>query len=144
VLGVEPIGLQRALLASYGDETRREAGIVVQPQRAAGGCVRLADADQSAVVASAARRVAARLAAYRAAVLPHYVLLYLDVLLSKAGGKGDAPTVLARMLEFVEACGNALFADGTAQETSKPAERHRPASRPSRRRGSRAPGAAAG
>ena len=38
-----------------------------------------------------------RLGAYRRDVLPHYMLLYLDLLLSKVGGKGDAPDVLGGM-----------------------------------------------
>ena len=57
-------------------------------------------------------RVASRLATYRASVLPHYLLLYFDALLSKVGGRGDAPTVLGRMLAWLHNCGDAwLFAE---------------------------------
>ena len=109
MLRIDPRALQRALLASYGELTRHEAGIELKGMT--WRCVPPASIDTRVLIEGAAERVATRLASYRAAVLPHYLLLYMDVLLSKVGGKGDAPTVLGRMIEWVHTCGDAwLFA----------------------------------
>ena len=115
-LHVDPPSLRASFTEGYGPQTREEAGMVVPASGgaeaagdAAAACVPVADPAERAAIERAAERVAARLGSYRAAVLPHYLLIYFDQLLSKVGGAGDAPTVLGRMVAWVETCGDALF-----------------------------------
>lgn len=106
-LRVDPAALRDAILSAYGEETRREGGL---PPRAgsagvkgstlcesAGGWQQSAHAERDALISDAVR-VASRLRTYRPELLDHYMLLYMDLLLSKAGGAGDASEVLGRML----------------------------------------------
>lgn len=104
-LDVAPASLRAAMLASYGAETRREAAIT-PPTGRTRTCAPPHDRAQREAIAASAVAVARRLAAYRPAVLPHYLLLYFDLLMSKVGGASDAPTVLGRMIEWVETCGD--------------------------------------
>ena len=90
-------------------DTQLEAGIVFNDApslRRDPRCEPTADPAERAIIELTAARVAERLRDYRAALLPHYLMLYLDVLLIKVGGTGDAPVVLSRMMAWVHACGD--------------------------------------
>ena len=108
-LQVDARALHAAFAASYDADTQLEAGIVFNDApslRRDPRCEPTADPAERAIIELTAARVAERLRDYRAALLPHYLMLYLDVLLIKVGGTGDAPVVLSRMMAWVHACGD--------------------------------------
>ena len=114
------------MLASYGSETRREAGGRLSQDVATPGggapaaiassifdCRPPSDREERIAIGESAREVARRFRAYRASMLPHYLLLYFDAIFSKVGGSGDATSILSTMLQWVEACGEPLFGSQT-------------------------------
>lgn len=130
-LKIDPAELHDAMLASYAESTRHEAGLGQGPhgeitmEGATGnmatrrrgalfcqkrGWQRRVEAERAALQRDAVE-LASRLRQYRPEVLGHYVLLYMDALLSKVGGFGEPSEVLANMLRQVvdqDPCG--LFA----------------------------------
>lgn len=106
-----------ALLASYGHTTCHEAGMPSPNQASASSsrCQKpakiLGKQDLKAVKA-AAKKFAARFRKYRRELLPHYVLLFFDALLSKVGGSGSAAEVVGRMVAWLSDCRGVLFPAG--------------------------------
>jgi len=115
-LEIDPRALREVMLTSYGEATRQEAGLPPVGQAP------WADADVCrrpytefgpedwASVGAAVNHFAAGFKKMRHEVRPHYVLTFLDTLLSKACGMGgNVIDVLGTMLGWLEAHGEELF-----------------------------------
>ena len=125
-LGIDAMQLRATLSAQYGEATRHEAGLSADLPGAAGAdaaplCTPppSSRAERTALV-RAALPVASRLGQYPHAVQPHYLLVYLEALISKVGGSGSAPEVLGRAFAWVEACGDALWMLEDAEMGAEP------------------------
>ena len=104
-LNIDVSELHAAFSAGYSADTLREAGIdlneapSLRPPPRCDPTSGRTDAE-IAIIEEGARRVAARLRSYRQAVLPHYLLMYFDLLLTKVAGKRG----VIGMLGWVHAC----------------------------------------
>eukprot|EP00440_Ansanella_granifera_P036638 gb/GFBE01039750.1/.p1 GENE.gb/GFBE01039750.1/~~gb/GFBE01039750.1/.p1 ORF type:complete len:541 (+),score=76.09 gb/GFBE01039750.1/:1-1623(+) len=115
-LQFDPRTVLAVMLSSYDENTRREAGLPQHGQAPwsdpefGNRCKEFGPQDWESIDA-VANHFAAGFGVFRRDVLPHYLLQFLDTLLSKACGQGDVVIILGRMMGFLEACDKLWVAD---------------------------------
>lgn len=116
-LQLHPRAVRDAILASYSAATRNETGIMPEgqaslsdPEVANRAYEDLGPKDWEAIH-TAVFYFAAGFKTFRRELLPHYVPLFFDALLSRSSRGQNLQEVLTNMLSLVEACGDAWDSD---------------------------------
>lgn len=115
--------LRRTFLRQYNSETRREAGLIWPPGKARPWKCSAADGRDAETAHSAAQSAANRfLTRYRRDLMPIYVSLYLENILSFVAPKYSDRGIEARfaaLIEFVEVCLAPTETQSVVQEKSE-------------------------